>query len=58
MSNTDQIAYWNGQAGEKWVRHAERLDALLEPFADEVLETGLSKEPALRRRILELRLRK
>ncbi|MEE2929827.1 MAG: class I SAM-dependent methyltransferase [Pseudomonadota bacterium] len=38
MSNTDQIAYWNGQAGEKWVRHAERLDALLEPFADEVLE--------------------
>lgn len=39
MSNTDQIAYWNGQAGEKWVRHAERLDALLEPFADEVLET-------------------
>lgn len=39
MSNTDQIAYWNGQAGEKWVRHAQRLDALLEPFADEVLTT-------------------
>ena len=39
MSNTDQIAYWNGQAGEKWVRHAERLDALLAPFADEVLAT-------------------
>ena len=31
--------YWNGQAGEKWVRHAERLDALLEPFANEILET-------------------
>ncbi len=39
MKNTDQIAYWNGQAGEKWVRNANRLDALLEPFADEVLET-------------------
>lgn len=39
MKNTDQIAYWNGQAGEKWVQNANRLDALLEPFADEVLET-------------------
>lgn len=38
MSNTDQIAYWNGQAGEKWVRRANHLDALLEPFADAVLD--------------------
>lgn len=40
MSNTDQIDYWNGPAGEKWVRQAARLDALLEPFADAVLETA------------------
>lgn len=40
MNNSDQIAYWNGAAGEKWVRQADRLDALLEPFADTVLETA------------------
>lgn len=40
MGNVKQIEYWNGQAGEKWVRHAGRLDALLEPFADAVLETA------------------
>ena len=39
MSNEDQIAYWNGQTGQKWVRDADRLDALLRPFSDAVLET-------------------
>jgi SAM-dependent methyltransferase len=39
MSNSDQIEYWNGKIGEKWVHNAERLDALLEPFADEILDT-------------------
>ncbi len=37
MKNSDQIEYWNGQAGSKWVQHAERLDELLEPFADDIL---------------------
>ena len=37
MSNSDQIEYWNGKAGEKWVLHAKRLDALLDPFAEAVL---------------------
>lgn len=39
MRNSEQIDYWNGKAGDKWVLNAERLDALLAPFADEVLNT-------------------
>ena len=34
MDNTAQIDYWNGVAGEKWVRDADRLDRMLTPFAD------------------------
>lgn len=29
QSNADQIAFWNGDAGQKWVRGQERLDAML-----------------------------
>ena len=39
MQNEAQIAYWNDAAGQKWARNADRLDALLAPFADEVLTT-------------------
>lgn len=39
MTNIKQIEYWNGPAGDKWVRYAERLDTLLAPFADAVLDT-------------------
>ncbi|HBT38240.1 MAG TPA: hypothetical protein DEB28_13485 [Hyphomonas sp.] len=38
MSNKDQIDYWNGPGGEKWVTHADRLDGLLAPFAEAVLD--------------------
>jgi len=38
MSNTDQIEYWNGEAGQKWVEHSERLDGMLEQFADGVIQ--------------------
>jgi len=37
MDNTSQIEYWNGAAGRKWVQDAERLDAMLRPFADAVM---------------------
>lgn len=40
MSNADQIEYWNGPVGEKWVRQADRLDAMLEPFAEAVLDAA------------------
>jgi len=37
MSNSDQVDYWNGEAGRKWVAEAERLDAMLAPYAEAVL---------------------
>ena len=37
MNNTDQITYWNGEAGQKWVKNAEQLDGLLAPFLPEIL---------------------
>ena len=40
MNNRDQIDYWNGQAGEKWVVNSDLLDAMLDVFADKVLSVG------------------
>lgn len=40
MDNTAQIDYWNGSAGQKWVRDADRLDGMLRPFLDAVLAAG------------------
>ncbi len=36
MDNSAQIDYWNGEAGLKWVRDADRMDAMLAPFAEAV----------------------
>jgi len=44
MDNSAQIEYWNGTAGEKWVRDADRLDQMLQPFADLVLSAAKSAE--------------
>jgi SAM-dependent methyltransferase len=33
----DQIAYWNGDAGERWVREQEMLDRMLQPFGEAAL---------------------
>ena len=38
QDNIDQIKYWNSDAGDKWVRFADRLDALLAPFVPLILE--------------------
>jgi len=38
MSNEEQIAYWNSQAGEKWVEMQERLDAQIQPFGIAAIE--------------------
>jgi SAM-dependent methyltransferase len=40
MSNTDQIDYWNGDGGDKWVAFSDLLDAMLVPFADAVLNAA------------------
>lgn len=42
-SNADQIEYWNGDAGEKWARHQDRLDAMLAPFSGAVLSLAAVK---------------
>ncbi len=43
MKNEDQIKFWNGEMGEKWVQRADDLDAMLEPFRDAVLNTAAPK---------------
>lgn len=40
MDNSAQITSWNGAVGAKWVRDADRLDAMLRPFADAVLSAA------------------
>ena len=37
MDNSAQIQYWNGPAGQKWVRDADRMDVMLSPFADAIV---------------------
>ena len=41
MDNTSQIDYWNGVAGQKWVRDADRLDVMLAPFAEAIVAPAL-----------------
>lgn len=41
MDNTSQIEYWNGPAGRKWVRDADRMDVMLSPFVDAILSPVL-----------------
>lgn len=37
-ANADQIAFWNGLAGERWAREQEALDRALAPFTASVLD--------------------
>ncbi len=50
-TNADQIAYWNGLAGEKWVKAQERLDMMLSPVSQRLLET---LRPSPDERILDI----
>lgn len=38
--NADQIEYWNGPDGDKWVRHQHRMDRTLKPFSDHVIRVA------------------
>ena len=40
MNNTNQIEFWNGEAGQKWVTNSDLLDAMLAPFADAVMSAA------------------
>jgi SAM-dependent methyltransferase len=37
---TDQISYWNGHAGARWVREQAGLDAMLRPFGEAALDAA------------------
>lgn len=37
-SNQEQIDYWNGEAGATWVTAQERLDAMLAPISDALID--------------------
>lgn len=41
--NSVQIEYWNGQAGETWVRRIDRIDAMLAPITQALLERAAVK---------------
>lgn len=41
MDNTSQIDYWNGAAGQKWVRDADRMDVMLSPFVEAIISQVL-----------------
>ncbi len=49
--NADQIAYWNGVAGEKWATAQERLDRMLVSVSEALLQ-HLSPQPG--ERILDI----
>jgi len=51
MDNTAQIDYWNGAAGQKWVREADGLDAMLLPFAHAVLDAA---QPGQGERVIDI----
>lgn len=38
MSNEEQIAYWNGEAGHKWAQKDGMMSAMLQPIASDLLQ--------------------
>ena len=41
--NADQIAYWNGPAGQRWTDRQQRQDVLLAPVADILIDRARAK---------------
>lgn len=38
--NETQIAYWNGDVGQRWTAHQKRLDRMLAPIGAEIVRTA------------------
>jgi SAM-dependent methyltransferase len=51
LSNADQIAFWNGDAGEKWVKAQERLDAMMASITAKLLDIAA---PKMGERVLDI----
>jgi SAM-dependent methyltransferase len=51
QKNTDQIADWNGQSGERWVANQARLDAMVAVFGQAAIEAAA---PAAGERVLDV----
>jgi SAM-dependent methyltransferase len=49
--NTDQVANWNGQSGERWVANQARLDAMAAVFGQAAIEAAA---PATGERVLDV----
>jgi SAM-dependent methyltransferase len=49
--NADQIAFWDGAAGDKWVRYHQALDDALRPFGRAALERA---SPSPGERVLDV----
>ena len=42
-ANADQIAYWNEVAGPKWARNQSRLDRLMAPLSEALVEVAAAR---------------
>lgn len=40
MNNDEQIADWNGEQGRRWADYQQRIDAMIEPFAQAALSAA------------------
>lgn len=49
--NTDQVADWNDQSGERWAAHQARLDAMLTVFGLAAIDAAA---PATGERVLDV----
>ena len=45
QANAEQIALWNGAAGQGWVDAQESLDRVLEPFQHRIVEAVAARRP-------------
>lgn len=51
QGNADQIAFWDGETGDKWVRHHDALDGALRVFGGRALRAA---HPGLGERALDI----
>lgn len=49
--NSDEIDYWNGQAGQNWINENQLTDIMYEPFGNKAVERA---EPASGEHILDI----